>query len=81
MNTLDAVSAIRSDFTRSYLKCRENEKQTDNLEYMSERLKEFKTGITEESKNPTVLKYQCGYINNLMMTEAHHYYTLLADKV
>ena len=29
----------------------------------------------------TVLKYQCGYINNLMMTEAHHYYNLLAQKL
>lgn len=35
MNTLDAVSATTSDLTRSYLKRRENEKQTDNLEYMS----------------------------------------------
>lgn len=47
MNTLDAVEAIRNDLTRTYLKRKDSEKASDNLEYLSERLKDFKTSIIE----------------------------------
>lgn len=67
MSTLDYVASIRNDLTKCYVKSRENEKSNDNLDYLSERLKDFKSSIIDESKNITVLKYQCGYINNLMM--------------
>lgn len=81
MNTLDVVAIIRNELTRSYLKRRDNEKANDNIEYRSQRLKEFKMTIIDESKNITVLKYQCGYINYLMMNEGHHYFKLLGSKI
>jgi hypothetical protein len=47
MNSLDVVAATQNDLTRSYLKRKDNEKSSENMEYLSERLKDYKTSILE----------------------------------
>jgi hypothetical protein len=41
----DSVVGTRANLTRAYLRRKDGEKATDNLEYLSERLKDFKCDI------------------------------------
>ena len=81
MNTLNSLIDIQSTLTKSYLKRRENEKGNDSIEYLSERLKESKVSVIEESKCMTVLKYQCGYANSLLPRETERYFERLSEKL
>lgn len=81
MGMFDPVLATRNELTRSYLKRKESERSSDNIEFLSERLKDSKVGVLEESSSITVLKYQCGYINSLLAEEGLRYFTLLSSKM
>lgn len=70
MNQLNELINTQSHLTRAYINRKNQENSQDNIEYLSERLKDFKIGILTESSNLTVLKYQCGYINYLLPKEA-----------
>lgn len=66
---------------KAYLKRRENEEAQENISYLSERLKEFKGNVLEESSNFTVLKHQCGFINEVACSENHRYFERLSKKI
>ena len=43
----------------------ENPNSKDQIQpYTNEKYRQFKTGVTEESKNINVFKYQTAYMNN-----------------
>ena len=52
--------------TKSFLKRveYENPNPKDQLAYTNDKYRQFKTGITDESKNMLVFKYQTAYMNN-----------------
>lgn len=66
IRTLRQIVYTRNDFTKTYLKRAQYEKPglTDNESYTSEKYKQHKTGIYEESKNMHVFKYQTAYLNS-----------------
>lgn len=70
----------QSQLIKAYLSRRGQENSQDNLEYLSERLKDYKDGVLTESSHITVLKYQCGYINYLLPKEAERYFDRLSKK-
>jgi hypothetical protein len=55
-----------------------NEASTSNESYSSSNLKGFKTGILQESKNFTVLKYQLGYLSNMVCKENVRFFELMS---
>lgn len=59
---------IQESLTRAYLKRKEVEKSQDNIEYLSDRLKDYKDSILQESGHITVLKHQCGYTSELAVS-------------
>ena len=48
---------------------------------MSEKLKYYKNGVLEESKNMFVFKYQVGFINNQVCTESERVLELMGKKI
>ena len=73
--------SVQDLLTRAYLKRKDLEKAEDNIEYLSDRLKDFKDSILEESANITVLKYQSGYTSELAVSEGHRYFDKLSQKM
>lgn len=48
---------------KSYLRRKDEQQQKDSIPYLSDRIKDEKEKVLEESSNFTVLKHQCGYLN------------------
>lgn len=54
-------------FFRNYMKKAGNETGgTSNSSYLSDSTKAFKTGVLDPSTNTLVLKYQLGYLSNMV---------------
>ena len=81
MNLLSNIMSVQDLLTRAYLKQKDLEKAEDNIEYLSDRLKDFKDSILEESANITVLKYQSGYTSELAVSEGYRYFDKLSQKM
>jgi hypothetical protein len=81
MNLLNNIMNIQESLTKAYLKRKEVEKNQDNIEYLSDRLKDYKQNILQESGHITVLKHQCGYTNELGVSESYRYFDRLSQKV
>ena len=81
MNLLSNIMSVQDLLTRAYLKRKDLEKAEDNIEYLSDRLKDFKDSILEESANITVLKYQSGYTSELAVSEGYRYFDKLSQKM
>lgn len=47
--------------------------------YTSSNLKNFKNGILLESKNMTVLKYQLGYLSNMVCKQSVKFFEMMSD--
>ena len=81
MNCLKELIEDRNLLTRRYLKRIETESPIAEKSYTHERMKPFKVGVLEESKNIKVLQYQVGYLNNQMCTETERVFNLMATKI
>jgi hypothetical protein len=55
---------IQQSFFKSYLKRSVVEKAEENMPYTSDKIKQFKVSVLQESKNILVLKYQTAYLSN-----------------
>lgn len=47
--------------------------------YTSSSMKTHKNGILQESKNITVLKYQLGFLSNMVCKETVRFFELMSD--
>ena len=56
---------VQQRFFKNYLKKSAYEKE-DGTPYTSDKVKGYKCGVLEESKNFMVLKHQAGYLSNQM---------------
>lgn len=63
MALLSKISEVQQNLMKSYLKRRDAEEPQENIPYLSDRLKDYKASMLDESSNFTVLKHQCGYAN------------------
>lgn len=63
MALLSKISEVQQNLMKSYLKRRDAEEPQENIPYLSDRLKDYKGSMLDESSNFTVLKHQCGYAN------------------
>ena len=64
MAELNELINIQQLFFKTYLKRSAYEKIDDNMPYTSDKIKNYKLGVLQESKNMLVLKYQTGYLSN-----------------
>lgn len=64
METMKTLLQTEGQFYKTYMKRSNNENANDT--YGSGALKSSKNGILNESRNMTVLKYQLGYLSNMV---------------
>lgn len=64
METMKTLLQTEGQFYKTYMKRSNNESANDT--YGSSALKSSKNGILNESRNMTVLKYQLGYLSNMV---------------
>ena len=84
IGTLREVIYARNSMTKSDLKRSETEKASLNNQiqpYCSEKYRQYKTGISEESKSIVVHKYQTAYLNNQVCAESQRFFELLGNKI
>ena len=62
---------VQQDFFKAYLKRSAYEAIDDKMPYTSDKIKTYKTGVLNESKNMLVFKYQAGFLSNQMCTEGY----------
>ncbi len=67
----------RNQLTKRYLKRAETEDTKITMPYDSEKLKYYKTGVFEESKNMQVFKYQTAFVNNQVCKESERVLSLM----
>ena len=81
LEPLKELTYTRNAFTRHYLKRAEHEESGSTQPYTSDKLKYYKTGVLEESKNITVLKYQTAFINHQLCAESQRVLELMGEKI
>ena len=80
LGTLRELLEVRAKMTELYLKSSAGD-LTNNEKYGSKKLGGFKTGITEASKHPAVLRYQVGFYNEASAEEARRLFSTLGSKI
>lgn len=81
MALLSKISEVQAGLMKSYLKRRDIEESEEDIPYLSDRLKDYKQSVLDESSHFTVLKHQCGYANELVCQEAERYFCRLSKKM
>jgi hypothetical protein len=77
LDSMRTLLNTESAFFKSYMKRSGSESASDS--YTSTNLKSHKNGVLQESKSMTVLKYQLGYLSNIVCQESVRFFELMSD--
>ena len=77
LDTMRSLLNTEASFFKTYMKRSASESSSDN--YTASNLKTQKIGVLQESRNMTVLKYQLGYLSNMVCKESVRFFELMSD--
>jgi hypothetical protein len=78
MAQLTPLLEVQKTLLRGWLR---NADRNEQVEYLSERLRDYKVEVLVESKHPVVLRYQCGYASWALAEEGQRYFEGLGKKL